>query len=99
MTLLLQHHLGALYGLDLLEADYFRRAMKIFTQDFSHVIFVVVTDDMAWAEENLKIPGVQVCHVQKKPTLMIRVVLCLPGRISGTPPSARSGHPPPLGHR
>ena len=76
MTLLLQHHLGALYGLDLLEADYFRRAMKIFTQDFSHVIFVVVTDDMAWAEENLKIPGVQVCHVQKKPTLMIRVVLC-----------------------
>ena len=74
MTLLLQHHLGALYGLDLLEADYFRRAMKIFTQDFSHVIFVVVTDDMAWAEENLNIPGAQVCHVQKKPTLMNRVV-------------------------
>ena len=55
-----KHHLGALYGLDLLEADYFERAMKIFTQDHSHVIFVVVTDDMEWAEQNLKIPGIQV---------------------------------------
>ena len=55
-----KHHLGALYGLNLLEADYFMRAMKVFTQDHSHVIFVVVTDDMEWAEQNLKIPGIQV---------------------------------------
>ena len=55
-----KHHLGALYGLNLLGADYFKRAMDIFTQDYSHVIFVVVTDDMKWAEENLKIPGIQV---------------------------------------
>ena len=55
-----KHHLDALYGLNLLEADYFQRAMKIFTQDYSHVIFVMVTDDMEWAEKNLKIQGIQV---------------------------------------
>ena len=55
-----QHHLGALYGLNLLEADYFKRAMNIFTQDYSQVIFIVVTDDMEWAEKNLQIPGIQV---------------------------------------
>ena len=55
-----KNHLNVLYGLNLLEADYFKRAMNIFPQDYSHVIFVVVTDDMEWAEENLKIPEFQV---------------------------------------
>ena len=60
-----KHHLDVLYGLNLLEADYFKRAMNIFTQDYSHVIFVMVTDDMEWAEENLKIPGIQVKFMNK----------------------------------
>ena len=50
----------SLYGLSLLEADYFHEAMKIFTNDYSHIIFVVVTDDMEWAVQNLKFPGIQV---------------------------------------
>ena len=60
-----QSHLGSLYGLSLLEADYFHQAMKIFTNDYSHVIFVVVTDDMEWAQQNMKFPGIQVRKAYK----------------------------------
>ena len=58
-----QQHLHSLYGLSLLEADYFKRAMDIFVADYSHVIFVVVTDDMEWARDNIKFPGVQIAYL------------------------------------
>eukprot|EP00092_Neocalanus_flemingeri_P034291 GFUD01037291.1.p1 GENE.GFUD01037291.1~~GFUD01037291.1.p1 ORF type:complete len:422 (-),score=59.72 GFUD01037291.1:46-1311(-) len=56
-------HLKALYNLSLLSADYFNRAMKYFSSHFSNVIFVVVTDDMEWAESNLNFPGMQVAFI------------------------------------
>ena len=43
-----------------MDKDYFHDAMKIFHDDYPHVIFVIVTDDMAWARENLNFPGLQV---------------------------------------
>ena len=55
-----RHHLAALYGLDLLEPGYFKRAMQRFNSEYSNVIFIVVTDDMDWAESNLMFPGLQV---------------------------------------
>ena len=56
------HHLAQLYGLGLLEAGYFRRAMASFAPASANttVIFVVVTDDMDWAEQNLKFPDMEV---------------------------------------
>ena len=53
------HHLNALYGLSLLSADYFHKAMHYFSSRYDQVIFVVVTDDMEWAEDNLSLPGVE----------------------------------------
>ena len=44
----------------MVESDYFQRAMRIFHEAYSHVIFVIVTDDMEWARQNLKFPGMQV---------------------------------------
>ena len=54
------HHLAALYGLHLLEPGYFQRAMQRFNSEYSNVIFIIVTDDMDWAESNLMFPGLQV---------------------------------------
>lgn len=56
------HHLAQLYGLGLLEAGYFRRAMASFAPASANttVIFVVVTDDMDWAEQNLMFPDMEV---------------------------------------
>ena len=53
-------HLASLYGLQLLEADYFHRAMRRFNSEYTNVIFIIVTDDMEWAETNLMFPGLQV---------------------------------------
>ena len=39
--------------------------MKIFHDAYSHVIFVIVTDDMEWARQNLKFPGMQVGVVMR----------------------------------
>ena len=58
-----KHHLDVLYGANLLEADYFKRAMNIYTKDYNNIIFVVVTDDMEWAENNLNEPGFQVKYI------------------------------------
>ena len=55
-----RQHLAALYGLNLLEPGYFQRAMQRFNSEYQHVIFIVVTDDMDWAESNLMFPGLQV---------------------------------------
>ena len=56
--------IAALYGLNLLEADYFRRAMASISQAYTNttttVIFVIVTDDMDWAETNLMFPDMKV---------------------------------------
>ena len=44
------NHLASGYGLQLVEADYFRRAMASIAQAYTNttttVIFVIVTDDM-----------------------------------------------------
>jgi len=56
-------HLKSLYGLSLLSANYFKRAMTYFTNHFSNVIFVVVTDDMEWAKENIDFPAMQVAFL------------------------------------
>ena len=53
-------HLATLYGLKLLEADYFHDAMQRFNRVYNNVIFIVVTDDMEWAKTNLVFPGLQV---------------------------------------
>ena len=58
-----KHQLNDLYGADLLEADYFKSAMNIYTKDYNNIIFVVVTDDMEWAENNLNEPGFQVKYI------------------------------------
>ena len=52
-----------MYGLSLLDADYFHRGMQIFLKDYSQVIFVIVTDDMIWAQTNLNFPGIQVAFL------------------------------------
>ena len=53
------HHLQSLYGLSLLSRDYFHKAINYFSSRHDHVVFVVATDDMEWAEENLGLPGVE----------------------------------------
>ena len=63
------HHLAALYGLDLLEPGYFQRAMQRFNSEYSNVIFIIVTDDMDWAESNLMFPGLQVVFAGHKKVL------------------------------
>ena len=62
-------HLTALYGLDLLEPDYFYRAMQRFNSEYNNVIFILVTDDMEWAESNLMFPGLQVVFAGHKEVL------------------------------
>ena len=59
-----KNHLASGYGLQLVEADYFRRAMASIAQAYTNttttVIFVIVTDDMDWAETNLMFPDMKV---------------------------------------
>ena len=62
-------HLQNLYGLKLLEPDYFHRAMQRFTSQYKNVIFIIVTDDMEWAETNLQFPGLQVAFTGHKKVL------------------------------
>ena len=56
-------HLKSLYDLSLLSANYFKRAMTYFTSHFPNVIFVVVTDDMEWAQNNIDFPDMQVAFL------------------------------------
>jgi len=46
-------HLEYLYKINQLESQYFIKAMKFFKNRYDSVIFVVVSDDIPWAKENL----------------------------------------------
>ena len=59
-----QHHLAALYGIPLLGSEYFRAAMlEQAKHQAGPTLFVVVTDDMAWARKNLDFPDLAVAFL------------------------------------
>ena len=43
-----------LYGQSYVQSDYFVRAMQYYRRKFDNVVFVVATDDMDWAVDNIK---------------------------------------------
>jgi len=47
-------HLDHLYHLPLLDGSYFNKAMSFFNSRFESVIFVVVSDDLGWARQNIQ---------------------------------------------
>ena len=47
------HYLEALYGLGYIDTDFFSQAMSYYRDNYKRIVFVVVTDDMDWALNNI----------------------------------------------
>ena len=67
-------HMDHLYGQPYVDSSYFIKAMKYYKEKYNNVYFVVATDDMAWAMNNIDNSRNDVLFLGSRGALLLQVI-------------------------